>query len=148
VLGVAAFGALVYTGQPGSGGRRLDPLASARFVAGLHHALWVSGLAVARRRRSPRLLAFPRQRPGDGQDNVEADKSPDGVVLDANGPDDCGHSRSWRRVRSRRRARPRTGPMLPTGIGMVRLIWVYAGSPGSSCSRMRRRSRSGSWATA
>ena len=35
------------------------------------------------------------------------------------------YSRSWRRVRSRRRARPRMGPMLPIGICMLRLICVY-----------------------
>ena len=48
VLGVAVLGALVYAHlSPGSvAGRRLDPRHASLFVDGLHHALWVSGLAL------------------------------------------------------------------------------------------------------
>lgn len=47
VLGVAVLGALVYAGLPrGSTGGTLDPAQAAIFVAGLHHALWLSGLAL------------------------------------------------------------------------------------------------------
>lgn len=47
VLGVAVLGALVYAGQPTStAGSRLNPPAAAQFVTGLHHAIWVSGLAL------------------------------------------------------------------------------------------------------
>jgi len=47
VFGVAVLGALVYAGLPtGGAGRELDTAHAALFVAGLHHALWVSGLAL------------------------------------------------------------------------------------------------------
>jgi MFS transporter, DHA2 family, methylenomycin A resistance protein len=48
VFGVAVLGALVYAYLPasGGGGRRLDAPHAALFVEGLHHALWVSGLAL------------------------------------------------------------------------------------------------------
>jgi DHA2 family methylenomycin A resistance protein-like MFS transporter len=48
VLGVAVLGALVYTGLGGesAGGRRLGPAAQQAYVDGLHHALWVAGLAL------------------------------------------------------------------------------------------------------
>jgi DHA2 family methylenomycin A resistance protein-like MFS transporter len=48
VLGVAVLGLLVFAGLPeaSAGGRRLDPSHAALFVRGLHHALWVSGLAL------------------------------------------------------------------------------------------------------
>lgn len=48
VLGVAVLGALVY-GQltrDGPADGRLNPAQAALFVTGLHHALWVSGLAL------------------------------------------------------------------------------------------------------
>ncbi len=69
VLGVAVLGALVYSGQPGRGaGRRLDPLASARFVAGLHHALWVSGLAVLAAAALAALTSRPQQPVASGRE--------------------------------------------------------------------------------
>jgi DHA2 family methylenomycin A resistance protein-like MFS transporter len=48
VFGVAVLGALVYAGLPGGTGTggRLGPARQAVFVTGLHHALWVSGLAL------------------------------------------------------------------------------------------------------
>ena len=48
VLGVAVLGALVYAGLGGSvpAGRQLGPAAAGAYVDGLHHALWVSGLAL------------------------------------------------------------------------------------------------------
>jgi len=50
VLGVAVLGALVYANPAvrGAAGAadRLDPRGRALFVAGLHHALWVAGLAL------------------------------------------------------------------------------------------------------
>ncbi len=47
VFGVAVLGALVYADLPGAGGgRTLDAAQAALFVYGLHHALWVSGLAL------------------------------------------------------------------------------------------------------
>lgn len=47
VLGVAVLGALVYAGLPGGpGGARLPAPLRPAFVAGLHHAIWVSGLAL------------------------------------------------------------------------------------------------------
>lgn len=47
VLGVAVLGALVYAGLPGAhGGARLSPDQRPAFVAGLHHAMWLSGLAL------------------------------------------------------------------------------------------------------
>ena len=48
VFGVAVLGALVYARLPGGSGTggRLDPGRQAAFVTGLHHALWVSGLAL------------------------------------------------------------------------------------------------------
>ncbi len=47
VLGIAVLGALVYARLPELGaGRRLDPVRRALFVEGLHHALWVAGLAL------------------------------------------------------------------------------------------------------
>ncbi len=47
VFGVAVLGALVYAHLPGgSAGNRLDPSQSSAFVAGLHNALWVCGLAL------------------------------------------------------------------------------------------------------
>lgn len=47
VFGVAVLGALVYARLPGgSAGNRLDPSQSSAFVAGLHNALWVCGLAL------------------------------------------------------------------------------------------------------
>jgi DHA2 family methylenomycin A resistance protein-like MFS transporter len=47
VFGVAVLGALVYAQLPAArGGGRLDPRQAALFVAGLHRALWVSGLAL------------------------------------------------------------------------------------------------------
>jgi len=47
VFGVAVLGALVYAHLSGSGGGvRLDPQAGSQFIVGLHHALWVSGLAL------------------------------------------------------------------------------------------------------
>lgn len=68
VLGVAVLGVLVYTGAPGIGaGRRLDRLASARFVSGLHHALWVSGLTLLVAATLAALIARPR-RPAPSSD--------------------------------------------------------------------------------
>jgi DHA2 family methylenomycin A resistance protein-like MFS transporter len=47
VLGVAVLGALIYAELPrGSGVGVLTPAQAALFVAGLHHALWLSGLAL------------------------------------------------------------------------------------------------------
>jgi DHA2 family methylenomycin A resistance protein-like MFS transporter len=48
VFGVAVLGALVYAGLPGGSGtgRQLTPAQQSIFVAGLHHALWVAGLAL------------------------------------------------------------------------------------------------------
>lgn len=48
VLGVAVLGALVYgeLTRDGPAGGRLNPAQAALFVTGLHHALWVSGLAL------------------------------------------------------------------------------------------------------
>lgn len=48
VLGVAVLGLLVYAQLPDreSAGRRLDAVDGRSFVTGLHHALWVSGLAL------------------------------------------------------------------------------------------------------
>jgi MFS transporter, DHA2 family, methylenomycin A resistance protein len=48
VLGVAVLGALVYAGLGGSvqTGRRLDAAGERAYVDGLHHAVWVSGLAL------------------------------------------------------------------------------------------------------
>ena len=48
VLGVAVLGALVYAGLGGSvqAGRRLDAAGQRAYVDGLHHAMWVSGLAL------------------------------------------------------------------------------------------------------
>ncbi|HEY1503909.1 MAG TPA: MFS transporter [Stellaceae bacterium] len=47
VLGVAVLGALIYARLPRSGaGGRLNPTQAVLFVAGLHHALWLSGLAL------------------------------------------------------------------------------------------------------
>lgn len=48
VFGVAVLGALVYARLPGGSGTggRLDPARQAAFVSGLHHALWLSGLAL------------------------------------------------------------------------------------------------------
>ncbi|MBO0774755.1 MAG: MFS transporter [Actinobacteria bacterium] len=48
VFGVAVLGALVYANLPGASGtgRRLSPAGQAAFLAGLHHALWVSGIAL------------------------------------------------------------------------------------------------------
>jgi MFS transporter, DHA2 family, methylenomycin A resistance protein len=48
VFGVAVLGALVYAGLPGSAGTggHLGPAGQAAFTAGLHHAVWVSGLAL------------------------------------------------------------------------------------------------------
>jgi DHA2 family methylenomycin A resistance protein-like MFS transporter len=47
LFGVAVLGALVYAHLPASSaGQRLDPRQASLFVAGLHDALWVSGLAL------------------------------------------------------------------------------------------------------
>lgn len=47
VFGVAVLGALVYARLPGSNtGHRLDPSQASLFIEGLHHALWLSGLAL------------------------------------------------------------------------------------------------------
>jgi EmrB/QacA subfamily drug resistance transporter len=48
VLGVAVLGALVYAGLGGSApaGQRLDAAGERAYVDGLHHAMWVSGLAL------------------------------------------------------------------------------------------------------
>lgn len=47
VFGVAVLGALVYAQLPtGGGGRQLDTAHAALFITGLHHALWVSGIAL------------------------------------------------------------------------------------------------------
>ena len=48
VFGVAILGALVYGSLPerGGAGTRLDPAGQRLFVAGLHHALWLSGLSL------------------------------------------------------------------------------------------------------
>ena len=48
VFGVAVLGALVYARLPGGSGTggRLDAGRQAAFVTGLHHALWMSGLAL------------------------------------------------------------------------------------------------------
>ncbi|HEX6676736.1 MAG TPA: DHA2 family efflux MFS transporter permease subunit [Actinomycetes bacterium] len=64
VLGVAVLGALVYAHlPPGSvAGRRLDPRQGLRFVDGLHHALWVSGLALLAAALLAALL-LPRRSP-------------------------------------------------------------------------------------
>jgi DHA2 family methylenomycin A resistance protein-like MFS transporter len=64
VLGVAVLGALVYAHlPPGSvAGRRLDPRQGLLFVDGLHHALWVSGLALLAAALLAALL-LPRRAP-------------------------------------------------------------------------------------
>jgi len=48
VFGVAVLGLLVYAQLPNrqAAGRRLDAIDGQSFVTGLHHALWVSGLAL------------------------------------------------------------------------------------------------------
>jgi DHA2 family methylenomycin A resistance protein-like MFS transporter len=46
VFGVAVLGALVYADLPTGGAGRLDASQGSLFVEGLHHALWVSGLAL------------------------------------------------------------------------------------------------------
>lgn len=47
VFGVAVLGALVYARvAPGNAGGRLSPAGAALFVAGLHQAIWVCGLAL------------------------------------------------------------------------------------------------------
>jgi len=46
VFGVAVLGALVYAHLPTGGGRQLDAAHATLFISGLHHALWVSGLAL------------------------------------------------------------------------------------------------------
>jgi DHA2 family methylenomycin A resistance protein-like MFS transporter len=48
VFGVAVLGALVYARLPGASGtgRALGPAAQAAFISGLHHSLWVCGLAL------------------------------------------------------------------------------------------------------
>ncbi len=48
VLGVAVLGALVYAHLPAAStaGQRLDPAQGALFMAGLHTAIWVAGLAL------------------------------------------------------------------------------------------------------
>jgi MFS transporter, DHA2 family, methylenomycin A resistance protein len=47
VFGIAVLGALVYARLPaGSTGGRLGPEQGSEFVAGLHHALWLSGIAL------------------------------------------------------------------------------------------------------
>ncbi|WP_185792105.1 MFS transporter [Actinoallomurus bryophytorum] len=65
VLGVAVLGALVY-GDPAirdDAGRRLDPRGRPLFVAGLHHALWASGLALLAAAALAAVL-LPRSRKG------------------------------------------------------------------------------------
>jgi MFS transporter, DHA2 family, methylenomycin A resistance protein len=48
VLGVAVLGALVYAGlgRSAPSGQRLDAASEGAYVDGLHHAMWVSGLAL------------------------------------------------------------------------------------------------------
>ncbi len=47
VFGVAVLGALVYAHLPGgSAGAPLNRASGQAFIGGLHHALWVSGLAL------------------------------------------------------------------------------------------------------
>jgi MFS transporter, DHA2 family, methylenomycin A resistance protein len=48
VFGIAVLGALIYARLPGGSrtGGRLDPARQVAFITGLHHALWVSGLAL------------------------------------------------------------------------------------------------------
>jgi MFS transporter, DHA2 family, methylenomycin A resistance protein len=48
VFGVAVLGALVYARLPAASatGGRLTPARQALFMTGLHHALWVCGLAL------------------------------------------------------------------------------------------------------
>lgn len=46
VLGVAVLGALVYAPLDGHDGSGLAPAQHSAFVAGLHHAIWTSGLAL------------------------------------------------------------------------------------------------------
>ncbi len=46
VFGVAVLGALVYAHLPTGGGRQLDAAHATLFISGLHHAMWVSGLAL------------------------------------------------------------------------------------------------------
>jgi len=47
VFGVSVLGALVYAGLPGgTAGPPLGPAQGARYVTGLHHALWLAGLSL------------------------------------------------------------------------------------------------------
>ena len=65
VFGVAVLGALVYAKlSKGGGGQQLDAAHAARFITGLHHALWVSGLALlAAAGTCAALLIRPTSRP-------------------------------------------------------------------------------------
>ena len=73
VLGVAILGALVYAGLPGGhGGALLPPATRPAFVAGLHHAMWLSGLALlAAAALSATLFAL------DAQTGGPAERTPD-----------------------------------------------------------------------
>jgi DHA2 family methylenomycin A resistance protein-like MFS transporter len=63
VLGVAVLGALVYARLSGSSaGQRIDPSQRSLFIAGLHDALWVSGLALLAAAALAALL-FSREAP-------------------------------------------------------------------------------------
>jgi DHA2 family methylenomycin A resistance protein-like MFS transporter len=47
VFGVSVLGALVYAGLPGgTAGPPLDAAQGTLYVTGLHHALWLAGLAL------------------------------------------------------------------------------------------------------
>lgn len=65
VFGVAVLGLLIYAHLPNgtSSGGRLSPTQQALFVEGLHHAMWVSGLALLATAALVALL-FSLRRPG------------------------------------------------------------------------------------
>jgi MFS transporter, DHA2 family, methylenomycin A resistance protein len=67
VFGVAVLGALVYAQLPGGSGtgQQLTPAQEAAFLTGLHHALWVAGIALLAAAALSLLLftrALPRTR--------------------------------------------------------------------------------------
>jgi DHA2 family methylenomycin A resistance protein-like MFS transporter len=63
VFGVGVLGALIYARLPGGSGTggRLTPAQQALFVTGLHHALWVCGLALLAAAVATVGLFFPRR---------------------------------------------------------------------------------------
>jgi MFS family permease len=84
VFGVAVLGALVYGAIPGGRVRTADD--RARFVTGLHHALWVSGLALLATAAVTAALLFTR--PGRRDDHSGRQQKPaatetETLVLDA-----------------------------------------------------------------